>query len=228
MNLICWNCRGTASKGFAGLIRDMKRDYSSSFIALLETHSSGNQAKRIVRRIGFENHVIRDARGQSGGIWLLWDSNFWNISVIKETNQLVHVEVKVTNSSSWYLTIVYGSPHYTPRQSLWDDLQSIHLNINGPWAIIGDFNAILKDHERAGPPLVRPLPRENGIHNTLDRCNLLDLGFNGNPFTWERLPTRKRLDRAISNLDWRLRFEQANIFHLPKFKSDHTPLLLIF
>lgn len=71
MNLICWNCRGTASKGFVGLVKDMKREYSASFIALLETHSSGTVAKRIAKRIGFENQFIKDARGQAGGIWLL-------------------------------------------------------------------------------------------------------------------------------------------------------------
>lgn len=120
MNLIVWNCRGTASKGFAGLIKDMKRDYSTSFIALLETHTSGNVAKRIVRRIGFENHFIKDARGQAGGIWLLWDSNFWNIKVLKESNQMVHVEVMINNNTSWFLSIVYGSPYFTPRQTLWD------------------------------------------------------------------------------------------------------------
>lgn len=53
-------------------------------------------------------------------------------------------------------------------------------------------------------------------------------GFSGDPFTWARGNTRKRLDRALCNLDWRLRFEEIVINHLPKLKSDHSPLLMNF
>lgn len=123
---------------------------------------------------------------------------------------------------------MYGSPHFSPRQSLWDDIQDIHSDIDGPWALIGDFNAILKAHERIGPPLARPLAIEAGFQNTIERCDLIDLGFNGDLFTWARGSTKKRLDHAFGNLDWRLRFENSTITHLPKFKSDHTPLLMSF
>lgn len=40
--------------------------------------------------------------------------------------------------------------------------------------------------------------------------------------------TRKRLDRAICNLEWHLRFQSSKITHLPKLKSDHSPLLMTF
>lgn len=146
MNIICWNCRGTTSKGFVGLTKDMKHEYSASFIALLETHSSGNQAKRLVRRMGFDHdhHFIVDAIGQSGGIWLLWDINHWNIQILKDTSQLVHVKVAPPNASHWFLTIVYGSPHFTRRHSICD----------GPWALLGDFNVVLHEYERVGPTMI--------------------------------------------------------------------------
>lgn len=38
MNVTCWNCCGTMAKDFAGLIRDLRYEYSASMIALLETH----------------------------------------------------------------------------------------------------------------------------------------------------------------------------------------------
>lgn len=131
MNLICWNYRGTASKGFVGLVKDMKREHNVSCLALLETHTSGTKARRIARRMGFDKQLIKDARGQSGGIWLLWDSNVWDIVVIKDSTQLIHAEVRVHNQASWFFTIVNGSPHYTQRQILWDEIQEIHDEVEG-------------------------------------------------------------------------------------------------
>lgn len=100
MKLICWNCRGTASKGFAGLIKDMKRDYSASFIALLETHTSGTLAMRIAKRTGFENQFIKDPRGQAGGIWIIWDygtslycKTLINMCMLKLANPLLGVDI---------------------------------------------------------------------------------------------------------------------------------------
>lgn len=52
------------------------------------------------------------------------------------------------------------------------------------------------------------------------------MGFKGDPYTWQRSNVRKRLDRMLVNLDWRLRFEEADVLHLPNFKSDHNPLLV--
>lgn len=53
MNFLSWNCRGTSAKGFPSLVKDLKKEYDSSLIFLLETHSSGENAGRIVKKIGF-------------------------------------------------------------------------------------------------------------------------------------------------------------------------------
>lgn len=36
----------------------------------------------------------------------------------------------------------------------------------------------------------------------------------------------KRLDRALGDLAWRVRFEEAYVEHLARVYSDHSPLLL--
>lgn len=35
-----------------------------------------------------------------------------------------------------------------------------------------------------------------------------------------------KLDRALSNEDWRLRFVEGAVRNLPKVKSDHCPILI--
>lgn len=54
MNFLSWNCRGTSAKGFPSLVKDLKKEYDSSLIFLLETHSSGENAGRIAKKMGFQ------------------------------------------------------------------------------------------------------------------------------------------------------------------------------
>ncbi|KAF8392785.1 hypothetical protein HHK36_021022 [Tetracentron sinense] len=60
---------------------------------------------------------------------------------------------------------------------------------------------------------------------------LLDLGFNGNPFSCFNKRAgkdniRERLDRALCSVEWRLRFATALVSQKPMFGSDHSPLLV--
>ncbi|KAL8143900.1 hypothetical protein V2J09_016932 [Rumex salicifolius] len=57
------------------------------------------------------------------------------------------------------------------------------------------------------------------------------MGFCGQNFTWSRglkvyNHVAKRLDRVLMNNDGRLPWPEVFVHHLPKYGSDHTPLLL--
>lgn len=64
MNVMCWNCRSTASKGFTTIIKDMKREYKFSFLLLLETHINGRRATNIVKCFGFDGWFLQEASDQ--------------------------------------------------------------------------------------------------------------------------------------------------------------------
>lgn len=51
------------------------------------------------------------------------------------------------------ITVVYAMALYRVRRSLWDFLVQFQATVQLPWAMIGDFNAILHAHEKTGPPL---------------------------------------------------------------------------
>lgn len=68
--------------------------------------------------------------------------------------------------------------------------------------------------------------------NWINDCGLMDLGFIGFIFTWKGPQwvgldrVFKRLDRALCNASWRLRFEEATVSVLPRVNSDHHLLLI--
>lgn len=63
---------------------------------------------------------------------------------------------------------------------------------------------------------------------TMDLCNLVDLGYVENSFTWtnkrHRNQVLERLDRGWGNVEWLTCFRNASITHLPCITSDHCPL----
>ena len=90
---------------------------------------------------------------------------------------------------------MYGEPRWEDKHMTWDKIRELNAQHNLPWAIIGDLNEILFNHEKEGGNL-RPHNRMQAFRDVLDDCGLIDLGFTGEPFTWKRGRIRERLDRV--------------------------------
>jgi hypothetical protein len=58
-----------------------------------------------------------------------------------------------------------------------------------------NFNEILYHYEKEGGR-ARQL---QAFHDALDDCALVDMGFTGDMFTWQRGKIREQLDRSIAN-----------------------------
>ncbi|MBA0728204.1 hypothetical protein Golax_001125, partial [Gossypium laxum] len=87
-----------------------------------------------------------------------------------------------------------------------------------PWLVSRDFNEIMYSFEKSGG-LPRDERRMEAFRETLEECHLVDLGYTGVWFTWERgnLPEtniRERLDRGVANDKWRNLFPTSNIHYL--------------
>lgn len=95
---------------------------------------------------------------------------------------------------------------------------------------MGDFNEVLRhdDHDGIGS---RSQSQIQGFRDAVDICGLVDLGFKGTKWTYEKKVTggsytRVCLDRALGSVEWCEQFPNAVVEHLTAATSDHSPILL--
>lgn len=92
---------------------------------------------------------------------------------------------------------------------------------------MGDFKAILFD-SKVNDPANFAQRRSDEFANWVFEQDLI---FEGPILTWRRGNHEKtfkgaRIDRALGDGDWRIRFQDAIVKHFPMMHSDHSPLLL--
>ena len=76
---------------------------------------------------------------------MLWNTNKVDILPLANTEQEIHIVVKVQNSNSnWLFTVVYASSRSVERHILWNNLMKVAELYNMPWIIAGDFNEPLR------------------------------------------------------------------------------------
>ena len=144
-----------------------------------------------------------------------------------------HINVVVRESPSsmpWRATGFYGHLETSKRYISWHFLDTLSTQCNLPWVVLGDFNEILFSNEKLGG-VVCEVKQIVAFRECLNRCGLVDLGFIGQKYTWcnERFGgerTKLRLDRAVANEEWMLRFPDARVFHSSMSISDHCLIKL--
>lgn len=141
------------------------------------------------------------------------------------------MQVTNKNHGDFWFTGVYIRPCSHMKAEAYQKLTTIADNMFSPWIVTGDFNDIAAPSEKRGG---RPASdtRCSRLRNWLDLCGLIDLGMQGGKFTWKgarRLPFNRvyeRLDRAVCNVEWRLKYVEARVRALPRVSCDHNPILI--
>ncbi|XP_061365839.1 uncharacterized protein LOC133309117 [Gastrolobium bilobum] len=223
--------RGLKLNLFKSTFNRFRKKYGVDVAAILEPRVSVNKALSIIRSLGFTSYIIADAHGYAGGVWVAWDPNDVNISLIRKQDQFIHCWVEFPGKEGFCSTVVYASPQEEKRRVLWEDLKHVGRSMNDPWMLSGDFNEISSVSEKRGGGPV-DVNRCNRFNNVLDACGVMDLGGGGNRFTWKGPKflhldmVCKRLDKAVANDLWRACFDEADVLILPRIFSDHCPVLV--
>ena len=153
------------------------------------------------------------------------------VDVLDKDERFIDIIIKVRDGASeWRAIFVYGEPRMENRHLVWTKLRNLKAINNLPWLVIGDFHEAMWDFKHLS---ITPRAEAQMIafRNTLEVCDLVDLGFTGLPFTYDNRRARSanvkvRLDHALATNDWRNMFAFAAMEHIPSPCSDHLVVFL--
>ena len=224
MKILGLNCQGLGNAPTVRALLDVQRRSNPEVMFLLETHLDNYPVDCLKRRLKMDFKIVNPSDGRSGGVILFWKQEI-NIQQIYSAPKYIDVRVVESSDKIWRLTGIYGEPRWEDKYKTWDKIRELNGQFSMPWVIIGDFNEILFSHEKEGGN-PRPQGYMQAFRDVLSDCELYDLGFSGDPFTWKRGCIRARLDRVVANTAWITMHPESTVQHLDYSRSDHRPILL--
>ncbi|KAL0919520.1 hypothetical protein M5K25_011618 [Dendrobium thyrsiflorum] len=165
----------------------------------------------------------------SGRIWLKWSTAKLNFTPIFISSQMITGQITYADNQILFLSVIYASNSELERADLWNDIRTLNLNPNIPWALMGDFNCCRFASDKVGgvPITQNRLSNLNAL--TFD-IKVMDLFSVGCPYTWfnNRLdnPIHIKLDRAMVNEQWLKAFPSSFCSILSPSCSDHCPIII--
>lgn len=69
--------------------------------------------------------------------------------------------------------MVYGFNEQAARRKLWEDINQIGVKMDGPWAVMGDFNCVLSKEERIGSKVT--MAETKDFRQCIEGCGLKEL-----------------------------------------------------
>lgn len=187
------------------------------------------EVENLKERIGFPNAFGVASIGKAGGLCLYWKEEV-EFTLVSFSQNHICGDISHNGVRAWRFVGVYGWSREEEKHRTWTLLRHISEETKCPIIFGGDFNEIMSYGEKEGGA-DRVRREVVPFRETVDACNLRDLGYEGSWFTWERgtsFETRVRecLDRYLASQCWIDMFPKAWVEHSLRYKSDHMAILL--
>ena len=171
---------------------------------------------------------MKEVKELASGLSMMWKSND-NVKVLEYNENLVTIKIF---DLVCYQALVgfYGPPYASKKAKAWMNLTTFLEFVQCPWVSIGAFNYTLSQDDILGGRMGFT-STINHLKDLMFEFRAIDLGFSKIKFTWAKYKfksaaVKRRLDRGITSIAWRLPFPKAYISHLRPISSNHSPLLL--
>lgn len=204
------------------------------FGAYLETRIQPSNARRIVSAIprGWRFFANWDHH-HTARIVVVWSPNVIT-TVYKSSAQAVTCGFFLPlESLTVTVTFVYGCNEVESRRELWHELETLSSTTpvaNHPWAVLGDFNQIIRTSQHSNSMHIEvDTSGVDDMNLAMQEADLFEAQGKGLSFTWwnnqELTHISKKIDHALINQSWATKFPEGYAEFLEPHQSDHAPCL---
>ncbi|XP_074301073.1 uncharacterized protein LOC141632425 [Silene latifolia] len=231
MKISSWNIRGGNDPIKQPEVLEFLRLHQVDIMGVLETRIKEKKAKKVIHNKFKAFKVICNYNAHvNGRIWLVWKPTTVDIHPLIIHSQFIHCEVfHHATYTKFHLTMIYASNNARARDDLWHNLHTISTKVH-KWILLGDFNVVRDVTERISntPPNLADILDCNSC---LLHCGVADITSTGCEMSWtnkQDIDTLvwSKLDRARTNVDWKLQYPATSAVFLPAGVSDHSPILV--
>ncbi|KAL0282288.1 UNVERIFIED_CONTAM: hypothetical protein Sradi_7265600 [Sesamum radiatum] len=232
ITIAAWNVRGLNCIAHQHALNQLTREKGIQFLGILETRVRGGNV-HTVRAGLLPGWSWFDDYAESGGrIWIAWNDLEVGVEILSSDVQFIHCRLcNKRTSTKCLITVVYGECDHIRRRSLWAGLHNLSEDITmDPWAVFGDFNAIIDASESLGRSSENSSAMAD-FREFITETGLIHLPFTGCPYSWHNSSEGsrslwRRLDRVLVNEIWLVLWPRASYLCALPGTSDHSPLIL--
>lgn len=230
-----WNIRGLNNARRHTMVKEWIRTHRPFFGAYLETHIQPTNSSRISSAIPVGwNYFANWDHHATARIVVVWDPRV-TMTIYHASAQAVTCGVFILSENATFtVTFAYGFNQPEGRQLLWDELAQLNSSTpvaRCPWAVVGDFNQILRtSHHSNQHDLEVDIAGMDVFNLALQEAELFEAHTKGLPFTWNNNqddnPISKKIDHALFNASWAQNYPDSFCEFLDPDQSDHAPALI--
>lgn len=230
LSFLSWSVRGLGHSSRCDEVLSKLLSQRPTVVALQETKLQQLDPVKLKSflPLRLSAHTARHSIGASGGILTAWDSavcrlDSYDTGAFSLTTHLC----LLADGSRFTCTNVYAPTRHADKPVFLVELADIAWAINGPWAIIGDFNLVRNAADKNNDSF--DFSEAFAFNSLINNLELLEIPLLNREFTWRNkrdVPTLARLDRCLVNLAWDRVFPNTCLSALTRTASDHVPILL--
>lgn len=152
MRILHWNCQGLGNPLTIRYLEDIRNQYNSDIMFLIETKNNVKYVQNISRRLSYPHCFVLPAEGLSGGLGIFWKDEIRCDFVRPPTLHYTYIYI-YEGAEVFCLTYVYGNPRRQQRSRLWRRMISMveaGMYRSKTRLILGDLNDIRCNEEKQG------------------------------------------------------------------------------
>jgi hypothetical protein len=195
-NILYWNIKGLNSSDKCNTIR-AKIEESPCAIFYIQEMKVQSFDHSLVRKMApkrFKKLAFAPAEGASRGILMGWNDTLFQGQVIFVSKFSIIVNFSSTqNAEQWRLTIIYGPCQGQERQEFVQWLNSLDIDDDMNWLLLGNFNFYrsLENRNRAGGNTQDIMLFNEVISN----LGFQEIPLKGRSYTWSNMQQEPLLEQ---------------------------------